>query len=160
VIRTFLRFHILSAVFTLSLHCEAQSYPSELQQSSLDVPLPAGCTDEEYLEALLNVLPQALAEFKPELVLYNAGTDVHAEDSLGKMAMSTHGILRRDRFVMQSCLMAGVPVAAAIGGGYDAGGNHEKIVDRHMMLHQAASEFAEAMLSTTKLGGKGEQVER
>lgn len=58
-----------------------------------------------------------------------AGVDVHAEDSLGKMALTSAGILARDRFVFEACAQAGAPVAAAIGGGYCP--DHERIVDRH-----------------------------
>jgi acetoin utilization deacetylase AcuC-like enzyme len=140
-------------VFTLSLHCEAQSFPELSHRSDLDVALPAGCTDDHYLSTLRAVLPTTLAEFKPELVLYNAGVDVHAEDALGKMAMTNAGILERDRFVFAQCAQHGVPVAAAIGGGYSP--KHELIVDRHVLLHQAAAEHAQALLRATRLGGAG-----
>ena len=137
------------SVFTLSLHCEAQPFPAVQPPSDLDVPLPAECSDAQYLSALGDVLPQVLSTFQPDLVMYNAGTDVHKDDSLGKMALSNEGILARDRFVLQSCVAAGVPVAAAIGGGYEP--DHERIVERHVMLHRAAAEFAEEMLDTTPL---------
>jgi acetoin utilization deacetylase AcuC-like enzyme len=145
-------------VFTLSLHCEAQSFPELTHASDLDVPLPAGCTDADYMAALRAALPPALAAFRPDLVLYNAGVDVHAEDSLGKMALTDAGILARDRFVFGACAAAGAPVAAAIGGGYSP--HHDRLVDRHMLMHRAAGEHAEALLRVTKLGAAGGSAER
>ena len=38
------------SVFTFSMHCDAQSFPSPLHKSDEDVALPAGTTDEMYLE--------------------------------------------------------------------------------------------------------------
>lgn len=75
---------------------------------------------------------------RPDLVLYNAGVDVHKDDVLGKMALTDAGILQRDRFVFASCADASVPVACAIGGGYQE--DHLKIADRHVFLHKAARE--------------------
>ncbi|KAL4428051.1 hypothetical protein ABPG75_002140 [Micractinium tetrahymenae] len=131
------------SVFTLSLHCAAQPFPHSLERSDLDVALPAGTTDEQYMQALQEVLPPLLARLRPQLVLYNAGVDVHAEDSLGKMALTDAGILARDRFVFAACAAAGAPVAAAMGGGYCP--DHERIVDRHVLLHRAAAEHAPAL---------------
>lgn len=115
----------------------------------MDVPLPAGCTDDLYMATLRGVLPGVLQSFQPDLVMYNAGTDVHKDDSLGKLALTDDGILARDRYVMQTCAAFEVPVAAAIGGGYAP--EHERIVERHVMLHRAAAEVAEEMLGVTPM---------
>ena len=87
---------------------------------------------------LTETLPSLIAGLQPELVLYNAGVDVHAEDALGKMALTDDGILQRDRLVLSACADAQVPVACAIGGGYHE--DHGSIVDRHVLLHVAARE--------------------
>lgn len=71
--------------------------------------------------------------------MYNAGVDVHADDTLGMLALTDAGIAARDRFVLTACADAGVPVAAAIGGGYSP--DHAAIVGRHMHLHRAAAEL-------------------
>lgn len=110
----------------------------QLQRSNLDVALAAGTGDEDYLSALRSHLPTVLEEFRPEVVFYNAGVDVHEEDSLGKLHLTTRGIFERDRTVFSECLARGVPVAAAIGGGYCE--DHSRLVDRHLMLHLAARE--------------------
>lgn len=84
---------------------------------------------------------------RPDLCLYNAGVDIHQDDQLGLLAVSNEGIAARDRMVIEACLAAGVPLAAAIGGGYQK--DHAHIVARHMHLHRAAAEcmprFADMM---------------
>lgn len=128
-------------VFTFSIHCADQSFPGDAHPGSdLDVPLPAGAGDAEYLGALAAALPRLLAEVAPDLVLYNAGVDVAAGDQLGRLALTDAGIAARDAAVLRACLGAGVPVAAAIGGGYDP--DHGVLVARHMHLHRAAAALA------------------
>ncbi len=84
-------------------------------------------------------MPGLLRRVKPEIVMYNAGADVHFEDSLGKLALTTDGIAQRDRFVLECCADYQVPVACAIGGGYQP--DHEALVERHVCLHQAAHDL-------------------
>ena len=91
------------------------------------------------MQVLREVLPPLLERLRPELVMYNAGVDVHGEDSLGKMSLTNAGIKERDSFVFATCARYGAPVAAAIGGGYQPS-NHDHIVDRHLLLHQTAAE--------------------
>jgi acetoin utilization deacetylase AcuC-like enzyme len=74
-----------------------------------------------------------------------AGVDVHKEDALGKLALSNDGILQRDRTVLAAAAERGVPVAAAIGGGYEP--RHAHIVERHMCLHLAAAELLPQILA-------------
>jgi acetoin utilization deacetylase AcuC-like enzyme len=54
------------------------------QRSDLDVPLPDGMGDAEYLATVAEHLPRVLTDFRPNLVLYDAGVDPHQEDSLGR----------------------------------------------------------------------------
>mmetsp|Transcript_17620 Transcript_17620/g.30229 ORF Transcript_17620/g.30229 Transcript_17620/m.30229 type:complete len:120 (+) Transcript_17620:3-362(+) len=97
------------------------------------------------MKVLRDVLPKLLAEQQPQLVMYNAGVDVHGEDQLGKMALTNQGIHERDHFVLSSCAHANVPVAAAIGGGYQT--DHAHIVERHMSLHRCALDLLPVFLS-------------
>ena len=106
-------------VFTLSLHAE-KNFPVRKARSSLDVPLPDGIDDGGYLEALDRHLPQVLAGFDPDLVLYQAGVDVHGADRLGRLALSDEGLDRRDAYVVQAVRSRAVPLASALGGGYGA----------------------------------------
>ncbi|KAI8469884.1 MAG: Arginase/deacetylase [Monoraphidium minutum] len=146
------------SVFTFSMHCGDQGFPAQLQQSDLDIALPAGTGDEEYLEALRGALPRLLSEVRPELVLYNAGADVSADDSLGKLKLSDAGIAARDDYVMAACAAAGAPVAAAIGGGYSQ--DHARIVERHVSLHRAAAAHWPALAAAAEARREGARRRR
>jgi acetoin utilization deacetylase AcuC-like enzyme len=122
-------------VFTFSMHCEA-NFPGRKQQSDRDIPLPVDLDDDGYLQILAAQLPDILKIAQPDLVLYDAGVDVHGGDRLGKLALSDAGIYRRDRMVLSSCHAAGYPVACVIGGGYAP--DIHALVLRHAFLHQAA----------------------
>jgi acetoin utilization deacetylase AcuC-like enzyme len=96
------------------------------------------------LQALQGALDRAFEQFENvNLVCYNAGVDIHKDDNLGKMALTDAGILSRDRMVFRQCAERGIPVAAAIGGGYSE--DHEKLVGRHVLLHRAAAEHFNVM---------------
>ena len=124
-------------VFTFSMHCQA-NFPFRKQRSDLDVSLAEGLEDEAYLQTLAAHLPDLLSGFKPDLVLYDGGVDPHKEDRLGKLALTNEGLYRRDKYVLQTCLGAGYPVATVVGGGYSK--NIKVLAGRHALLVQAASE--------------------
>jgi acetoin utilization deacetylase AcuC-like enzyme len=124
-------------VFTFSMHCGI-NFPNTKQQSDLDVPLPEGMEDQEYLQTLAQYLPDLLATFRPDLVLYDAGVDPHISDRLGKLALTDQGLFCRDMQVLSTCVGAGYPVAYVIGGGYAADLN--SLVYRHSLVFRAANE--------------------
>ncbi|KPQ35865.1 MAG: Deacetylase [Phormidesmis priestleyi Ana] len=123
------------SVFTFSMHCGI-NFPARKQQSDLDVPLAENTGDEEYLAVLRSHLNALLTRLQPDLVLYDAGVDVHQADRLGKLALSDKGIFARDRTVLKTCVATGIPVACVIGGGY--GENMNALIYRHSLLHRAA----------------------
>lgn len=125
-------------VFTLSAH-GASNFPLRKQTSDLDIPLADGLEDRDYLQTIGDHLPDLLDQWRPDLVLYNAGVDPHREDRLGKLCLSKEGLLNRDRLVFDGCLRRGIPVASVIGGGY---GSLPELVDRHSLVFRAAAEQA------------------
>lgn len=104
-------------VFTLSLHQE-RLYPARKPPSDLDVGLPDGIGDEDYLERLRDALPRALEDPRPDLVLYLAGADPYRRDQLGGLDLSREGLLRRDRVVLRSLRERGIPAGVLLAGGY------------------------------------------
>ena len=58
-------------------------------------------------------------------------------DRLGHLKLTHAGIWRRDRYVIETCIRAGVPVACVIGGGYDR--DARALARRHALLHRAAA---------------------
>jgi len=103
-------------VLTFSMHCEV-NFPFRKQQSKIDVALAEGVGDEEYLRQVEEILPRVF-EFEPEFVFYQAGVDVLATDTLGKLKLSPEGVKRRDEMVIAATKNAGVPMVITIGGGY------------------------------------------
>ena len=125
-------------VFTFSAHC-ASNFPLRKQRSDVDLPLADGLEDVDYLRAIGDLIPDLLDQQRPQLVLYNAGVDPHRDDRLGRLCLSSDGLLNRDRLVLDACLRRGIPVATVIGGGYDA---LEPLVKRHSLVFRAAAEQA------------------
>ncbi len=123
------------AVCTVSLHGE-KNFPHRKQQSDMDFPLPKGCEDGLYLETVESALDMALRWFQPDAVIYDAGVDVHINDDLGHLCLTTQGIYQRDSLVLTQCQRQGIPVAAVIGGGYQR--DISALVDVHLQLFRAA----------------------
>ena len=104
-------------VFTFSIHQE-RNYPFEKPPSDVDVGLPDGIGDDDYLARLTERLPEAVVGHRPELVFYLAGADPYRQDQLGGLALSRRGLRRRDEAVLEACREAGVSVAVCLAGGY------------------------------------------
>ena len=104
---------------TFSMHA-AKNFPVRKQASTRDVELPDGMGDAAYLDVLADELPRFLDAHAPGLVLYQAGVDPHADDRLGRLALSDDGLVARDRFVVAACHSRGIALASTLGGGYGA----------------------------------------
>ncbi len=122
-------------VFTASFHC-AKNFPLRKPPSDYDVALPPGMGDADYIAALEDHLPMLLDRVQPDLVLYDAGADVHQDDVLGHLCLTDAGVMARDRYVIQQCRERGHPTACVIGGGYDK--DLARLARRHSLLHRAA----------------------
>jgi acetoin utilization deacetylase AcuC-like enzyme len=112
--------HVLrndASIFTLSMHGD-KNFPFRKEPSDLDVPLPDGCDDHAYLQALELALRQLENRFAPDLVLYLAGADIHEGDRLGRLNVTDEGVRARDHVVMSWAKARGLPMAFAMGGGY------------------------------------------
>ncbi len=116
-------------IFTLSLHAE-RNFPVRKASSSHDIALPDGLQDEAYMEVLSDILPAVLEDFAPDLILYQAGVDVHAQDKLGRLALSDAGLAARDSFVRDQASARKIPIASTMGGGY--GDDRVAIARRHV----------------------------
>ncbi len=129
-------------IFTMSVHAE-KNFPVRKAQSSLDIGLPDGVGDDAYLAILRDRLPRVLDDFRPDLILYQAGVDPHGEDRLGRLALTDAGLDARDRFVMRQALDRGVPVASTMGGGY--GEDRMAVARRHAACMIRMAEEASLM---------------
>ena len=107
-------------VFTLSLHGE-KNFPFRKEPSDLDVNLPDGCGDAQYLVALDTALDELWARHRegpPGLIFFLAGADPHENDRLGRLKLSTEGLAERDRRVLAAARERRIPVAMSMAGGY------------------------------------------
>jgi acetoin utilization deacetylase AcuC-like enzyme len=105
------------SVFTLSLHGE-KNFPFRKEASDLDVNLPDGCGDDQYLSALEAALDALEQRFEPGLVIYLAGADPHEGDRLGRLKLTWDGLEARDRRVFDWAWQRRIPLAFAMAGGY------------------------------------------
>jgi len=125
-------------VFTLSLHGE-RNFPFRKEASDLDVNLPDGCGDAQYLAALDDALAQLWARHEghlPGLAFFVAGADPHEGDRLGRLKLSAEGMAQRDRRVLDALRARGIPVAISMAGGY----GHD--VNVTVSLHRRTLELA------------------
>lgn len=105
------------SVFTLSLHGE-KNFPFRKEDSDLDVPLPDGCQDADYLNALEVALDELGHRFTPGLVIFLAGADPFEGDRLGRLSLTWDGLEARDRRVFDWCFTRRIPLAFVMAGGY------------------------------------------
>lgn len=134
-------FQSCSRTYLFSMHGASQSFPAVKYKNNTDIEVPAGCTDDEYMSLLKgSPLEDIMDRYSFDLVLYNAGVDVHQDDSLGSLALTDQGIEDRDRYVLELCISRRIPLAVALGGGYAA--NHHDIVRRHLILHRVLKDLS------------------
>jgi acetoin utilization deacetylase AcuC-like enzyme len=103
--------------FTVSLN-GARNYPFQRIPSDLDVDLPTGTGDRDYLRALDDALDAALPRARPDVAFYLAGADPFEGDRLGRLAMTKAGLRARDELVVGRLRDAGAAVVVVLAGGY------------------------------------------
>ena len=104
-------------VFTISLH-QHNNYPLWKPPSSIDVDLPDGIGDDDYVAWLDNALSSGLRQFEPELICYLAGADPYCEDQLGGLSLTIEGLKQRDELVFRVARARNIPVMVTFAGGY------------------------------------------
>jgi acetoin utilization deacetylase AcuC-like enzyme len=125
-------------VFTFSMH-GANNFPYRKEISDLDIPLPDGTNDIEYLDMLKRTLPRLIDQQKPDFIFYLAGVDVLKTDKLGKLSLSIEACKERDRFVLEQCIKHQIPVQVSMGGGYST--DIKDIVEAHCNTYRLAHDL-------------------
>ena len=128
--------HDTPEAITVSLHCE-QNFPARKAHSDWDIPLPRGMGDTAYLNVVDDTLNYLLPLYQPDLVLYDAGVDVHKDDALGYLQLTDAGVAARDEAVLRHCLGRDIAVMGVIGGGYSK--DRVALAKRHGILHHSAA---------------------
>jgi acetoin utilization deacetylase AcuC-like enzyme len=135
-------------VFTFSIHGR-HNFPFHKEESDLDVALPDGAGDADYLAALEEALDRVLGgETRFDLALYVSGADPHERDRLGRLALTFEGLRRRDRLVFERCRRAGLPVAVMMAGGY--GREVSETVEVHLQTVEEARACVESWTGASR----------
>ncbi|XP_078678448.1 histone deacetylase 11-like [Branchiostoma floridae x Branchiostoma belcheri] len=113
------------------------------------VELQAYTEDDRYLSLVRKNLDKALEEFKPDIIVYNAGTDVLEGDPLGALSISPEGIIQRDQLVFELARGKGrprqIPILMVTSGGYQKrtaqiiADSIKNLIAKGLISHQAAS---------------------
>lgn len=105
-------------VHTYSIH--NQTNQAETVAEATVIELGTGVDDDTYLGTLRNTLPDVFRRFRPQVVVYLAGTDPARDDALGDWRISPDGLLERDRFVVELTRDAAEepPLVITLAGGY------------------------------------------
>uniref|UniRef100_A0AAR5QDL2 Histone deacetylase domain-containing protein n=1 Tax=Dendroctonus ponderosae TaxID=77166 RepID=A0AAR5QDL2_DENPD len=96
-------------------------YPKDIrarQAIKKNVPIDYNTSDELYLKTIKKNFLEALSEFKPNIIIYNAGTDIPAGDRLGGLSVSEQGIISRDEFIFHQAISRKIPIVMLTSGGY------------------------------------------
>ena len=124
-----------STIFTFSIH-GLKNFPLRKIDGDMDIPLPDGTGDEEYLLCLREGLLRAFFFSDPDLVIYLAGADPHKGDRLGRLSLTFDGLARRDWFVLDQCVQRKIPIAITLSGGYG------KVIMDTVQIHTQTVEIA------------------
>ena len=104
-------------VFIVSFHGK-NNYPFKKISSHIDIAFEDGTEDHAYLTKLADTISQ-LRHLKFDNIFYQAGVDALAGDRFGKLSLSLQGLEERDRMVFEWAFEDRIPIASAIGGGYN-----------------------------------------
>src|SRR6266480_6971775 len=90
---------------------------------TINIPLPAGCSDTEYLQVFEHIVVPAAERFQPEWILVSAGFDSHRRDPLGGMDVTEEGFGAMARILLSlAARFADARIAFLLEGGYDLAG--------------------------------------
>jgi acetoin utilization deacetylase AcuC-like enzyme len=126
------------SVFTFSMHGKG-NYPFKKEESDLDIEIPDGSGDQEYLNILKDTLPDLIKKQKPDFIFYLSGVDILETDKLGRLSCTLNGSKERDRFVLQTCHNLNIPVQCSMGGGYSK--EIKIILEAHANTYRLAREI-------------------
>lgn len=125
-------------VFTFSMH-GAKNYPLHKEKSDLDIAMPDGTEDDEYLKKLKSILPELIEQTHPDLIFFQSGVDVLKSDKLGRLALTIEGCKKRDQLVFEEAKKQGIPVVFNMGGGYSE--KISVIIEAHANTYRAARDL-------------------
>ena len=125
-------------IFTCSIHCK-NNFPFKKSKSDIDIELEDNIEDKDYLDIVNKTLIACVKECDPEIVIFDAGVDIHKDDKLGNLNISSEGLLKRDKLILSFFKKHSIPVATVIGGGYSD--DNIELAKRHSIIFEASNEI-------------------
>ena len=125
-------------VFTFSVHGKT-NYPFKKEVSDLDIALPDGTLDDDYLKIITEYVPNLIEKVKPDFIFYLSGVDILASDKLGKLSCTIEGSKKRDEIVFGNCRKYEIPVQCSMGGGYSP--DIKTIIEAHTNTYRVAADL-------------------
>jgi len=99
---------------------ERDLFPTRKEPEDFARPVGPGLTGIEYLSIVRETLPAALDAVRPDLVVYNAGSDPFVDDPLARFRLTERDLSYRDLLVVTKVRERGLPLAMVLSGGYSA----------------------------------------
>jgi histone deacetylase 11 len=111
-------------------------YPHDIvarEAINVKIELRSGVEVQEYLTKLKEGLESTFSQFSPDLIIYNAGSDVLRGDPLGGMNLSPDGMIKRDSMVWEAASTGKIPLVFLLSGGYQK--NNARIISESIRSH-------------------------
>ncbi len=137
-----------TSVLTLSIH-QYNNYPTVKPPSTIDIHLPDGTGDDEYLKRLQQACRFGIDSFSPDLLMYVAGADPYFDDQLGGLGLTMDGLAARDGLILDLCLSHNIPVAVTLAGGY------ARKVEDTVRIHAGTVRSARDCIAARPVSGTG-----
>ncbi|NVK27902.1 MAG: histone deacetylase [Flavobacteriia bacterium] len=125
-------------VFTFSIHGE-KNYPLQKEHSDLDIGVPDGISDKDYLRLVDRHVKELIDSFEPQFIFFQSGVDILKTDKLGRLGVSISGCKDRDRIVFETAHKNNIPVAVNMGGGYSE--RLTDIIEAHANTYRMARQI-------------------
>jgi len=108
-------------IFILDMYNE-DNYPRDNEvKKYIDFNIPIKNIDtQNYISIINKEIPIAIKESSPDLIIYNAGTDIYTKDPIGKINVSREGIIQRDEIVFRNAISNNIPILMVLSGGYSS----------------------------------------
>lgn len=118
---------------------------------NINVPLPGGMGDTEYMKIFFEVLGPIIEQFRPEFILVSAGFDTYFEDPLGGMNITPTGFAQMTRFLKEAAQThSGGNLIFILEGGYSLEGlwlSTRAVIDE--LLEKSKTDYPPADLKTS-----------
>lgn len=125
-------------IYTCSIHAQ-NNFPYIKAESDLDIELTDDISEDAYLREIDGMLDKCMKNIIPDIVIYDAGVDVHVNDRLGRLSISTNGIYNRDTKIINFFKQRNIPIATVIGGGYSV--DRLELAERHSIVFRVVDDI-------------------